>query len=185
MLQGSNYRLYTFINFYLSSIQQGIQSAHIVSNLFIKYDCTGCEHKHEQDYDVANDVLWQWAEHDKTIIVLNGGTSFDIRQNFIDVMNLVPKCETFAIPFVFFQEDHNALGIYEHGLVTGFGMVVPQQMWDAVEYPLNQNKLNQTGQYFPFATEYVYDNNGSYVSFLAEAPETKLISLIKKHSLAR
>jgi hypothetical protein len=30
-------RLYTFCNFYLSSIQQGIQSAHIVSELFVDY----------------------------------------------------------------------------------------------------------------------------------------------------
>jgi hypothetical protein len=185
MLPGSNYRLYTFVNFYLSSIQQGIQSAHIVSNLFVKYSRDTLEN----DYDVANDALWHWAEHDKTMIVLNGGTAFDIRQNYIEVTALASKCDVFAIPFTFFQEDHNALGIYEHGVVTGFGMVVPQEMWGATEYPLDQNKLNVTGDYFPFATSYVYENivndKKSYVSFLVESPESKLISLIKKHSLAR
>lgn len=184
MLKATNYRLYTFINFYLSSIQQGIQSAHIVSDMMVKY-----RYKSDPDgwvnWAASYNALWQWAEKDKTIIVLNGGTSFDIRQTYIDVKNLSANCKSFAIPFAFFQEDHNALGIYENGVVTGFGMVVPQQMWDAKEYPLNQNKINQTGDYFPFAVEYFYDDVDGQITFLADAPETKLIKLIRTFQLAR
>ena len=59
-------RAYYFGNFYLSSIQQGIQAGHVTHELFVKYP--------DRHIPASQgDRLWEWAEHHKTMILLNGG----------------------------------------------------------------------------------------------------------------
>lgn len=60
----SELRLYSFTNYYLSDLQKGLQTAHLVSEMFTKY-VTG---KHKK-------MLFEWATNHKTIIILNGGNS--------------------------------------------------------------------------------------------------------------
>lgn len=188
---GSNFRLYTFINFYLSSIQQGIQSAHLVSELFMKY--SNCFEK-----DVIND----WANKDKTIIVLNGGTSFDIRQDYIHVSNLAeklrlstnphsPKIGKWFLPHAFFTEDFNALGAYDNGVVTGFGIIIPEEIWGA--QPVPQPEIGWAVNHDPLIHNLYYQFNKigednkivSSTRFFEGEPDTELISIIRSKSLAR
>jgi hypothetical protein len=180
----NNFRLYTFINFYLSSIQQGIQTAHIVSEMMSK-DLT------DNQYDSLN----QWATKDKTIIVLNGGTSFDLRQDYITVLH---ACEQLGdecyLPHAFFTEDHNALGAWDNGVVTGWGIIVPQFMWDAKlvvpeykqvgVYGLSVNDIQKT-----YPEHYSYTNNDTQnvetYKFDISSPEGKIIQLLQSKGLAR
>lgn len=201
---GTNFRLYTFINFYLSSIQQGIQSAHIVSELFTKYPQGKTHNITINGHAIANAhfALQQWATEDKTIIVLNGGTSFDIRQDFITVDKLCrlinekhdkepSKPGVYAMPHVAFYEDHNALGEVGNGLMTGFGVVVPEQIWDAKEQPARQvgwaieydpNRPHLAYQFTRVGEDHKITDS---VSFWEGEPEVEFIRLLKSKSLAR
>jgi len=102
------YRLYTFINFYLSQIQQGIQSAHIVSELFTKYENNA----------LMTGIIKTWARSHKTIIVCNGGNSAGISE-FSDVFQDSPY------PYADFYEDMDSLG----GVRTGIGIILPEAIF--------------------------------------------------------
>jgi hypothetical protein len=108
-------RLYSFCNQYLSSIQQGIQTAHLVSNLFNKY-------KNSRGM-LEYDILFKWADTHKTIIVLNGGTTENIQSIFQDLW----LYQDVNLPFDKFHEDDNSLG----GIITCCGIVVPEEMYEA------------------------------------------------------
>lgn len=109
-------RLYTFCNFYLSSIQQGIQSAHVVHSLFIKYPAAE-----------INPILWDWAENDKTMIVLNGGAHADISQGYSLAESLSLTHRGVPLPLEYFREDDYSLG----GILTCWGIVLPKCIYDA------------------------------------------------------
>ncbi len=109
------FRLYTFVNFYLSSIQQGIQSAHVTHSLFVKYPT-------ESD----SSILWDWAKNDKTMIVLNGGASSDIRTAFEALQHLKVEHDGEQLPIECFYEDDSL-----NGMMTSFGVVVPRCFYDA------------------------------------------------------
>jgi peptidyl-tRNA hydrolase len=77
-------RAYIFGNMYLSSIQQGIQAAHVITDMFVKHKRANKKRK----------MLHDWATHDKTMVLLNGGTSQDLRylmNLFEDKNNPKPK----------------------------------------------------------------------------------------------
>lgn len=100
-------RLYTFINFYLSSIQQGIQSAHLVHDIMLKY----APHS-SGDAKMVND----WARDWKTIIVLNGGTADDL----LETRQLFDSQGQY--PHTHFRESVDCL----EGVMTGVGVVLPE-----------------------------------------------------------
>lgn len=106
-------RLYTFINYYLSSIQQGIQSAHIVSELFA--------HKFEPK---KASMIKNWAVNHKTIICCNGGNN----KSLDELVALFSSLEN-PYPFIEFYEDEESLG----GVRTGVGIILPEHVYD-VEY---------------------------------------------------
>ncbi|TFH02542.1 MAG: hypothetical protein E4H14_17545 [Candidatus Thorarchaeota archaeon] len=105
-------RLYTFCNYYLSSIQQGIQSAHLVHDLFVKYQEDGLE-----SYN-----LFEWASKHKTMVVLNGGNSEDL-------LSMYTNLGLFAIkmnyPHALFCEDKASL----NSAVTCVGAVLPEPIY--------------------------------------------------------
>ena len=64
-------RLYSFVNFYLSSIQQGIQTGHAAVDLVRKYEEN---YAHPSDDHIKLcDMVIEWADDYKTFIILNGG----------------------------------------------------------------------------------------------------------------
>lgn len=112
-------RLYTFINYYLSSIQQGIQSAHIVHELFNKY---------EVDSSETPLMLRDWSRNHKTIITLNGGNNESLSE-FYRFLEVASTYNGNRYPFVKFHEDTQSL----NETMTGFGVVLPAKVYDAAE----------------------------------------------------
>ncbi len=106
-------RGYFLTNMYLSPIQCGIQSAHCIHDMFITYRTVPME--------PATDLLYSWAENHKTMIVLNGGTSDDLKE-FYDFMML----HNDLYPF----EDFREPGI--ENAVTVVGVVLPEEMIEAM-----------------------------------------------------
>jgi len=109
----SQLRLYSFINMYLSQIQQGIQTAHIVHELFNKYP----------NIAGAGVTLRNWSHDHKTIIVLNGGEGRSISE-MLEVTK--PFAAKNDLPYAEFFEDEG-LG----NIRTGFGIVLPEEIFNA------------------------------------------------------
>lgn len=153
-------RLYTFVNFYLSSIQQGIQTAHLVHELFTKY-------KAPITKSSKSKMLYDWANNHKTIITLNGGANEDIEDVFKRLS--IPKMHNY--PFASFNEDHFSLG----GVMTCCGIVVGPEVYEAKSFfnsPLGQvyhyKKLGGTEEFY-------YPNTAMW----------DIVNMIKSKSLAR
>lgn len=111
-------RLYTFSNMYLSSVQVGIQSLHVVADMFIKYKPS------EQ-----RNNLYEWAENHKTVICLNGGNSADLREIIRKLAYDFSSLHS-QLPFSFFNEDYDSLD----GALTCVGVIVPEKIYNAAEY---------------------------------------------------
>lgn len=112
-------RFYCFVNFYLSSIQQGIQTGHCAVDLVRKYAYSVNDEVSEEDEKRAY-LVNQWADHHKTFIVLNGGDAdgIDNAQKII--------CAT-DLPWAKFHESEGAL----NGLRTCVGVVLPDFIFAA------------------------------------------------------
>lgn len=91
---------------YISHIQKGIQTAHVVSEISSKYKST------QTAYD-------EWALNHKTIIVLNGGYGanlYTIEEQFAELNQF---------PFASFNESQEALG----GAITAVGIILPEWVY--------------------------------------------------------
>jgi len=106
-------RLYTFCHAYMSSIQQGIQSAHILGNIVkTYYDRLG------EKGEMVRDFL---SKH-KTMIVCNGGNSasLDMLEDFF------LSCDN-PYPWSSFCEDEDSM----EGMMTGLGIILPEEIYGA------------------------------------------------------
>lgn len=102
-----NLRAYFFGNMYLSSIQQGIQAAHVVAEMFVKYHG-------------IHPMLLDWATIHKTMILLNGGYSNELhRLHGVFASNENP------FPYAAFYESEAALD----GAITSLGIILPEYIW--------------------------------------------------------
>jgi len=109
-------RYYGFSNLYISSIQHGIQNAHTIADMFTKY-------QNSTDDDI--DLLYDWAENHKTMILLNGGYSETLRgllEMFNDKKN--------PYPFASFNEGEDALD----GALTCVGIILPEKIYESSAY---------------------------------------------------
>ena len=104
-----DYRAYILTNYYLSPLQCGLQSAHVVSEMSLK------KHKHYK----------QWATEDKTIIILNGGNSSQLVffEAFLD--NQVENKYCWAA----FREDEMSL----NGALTAVGIILPSDVYSLIK----------------------------------------------------
>ena len=136
-------RLYSFTNMYLSRLQFGLQTAHVVSEMFTRYH-RGCN---DDEYDILQD----WACNHKTIIIFDGGYSETLS-------HLEDFFSSFGNPYPWaaFREDPLALGsgIAEGppGALTAVGVVLPERIYETAAYAredeatrilLNTYALNQ------------------------------------------
>jgi len=96
------YRLYSFTNYYLSSIQKGIQTAHVIADMLV--------------YHETLDLI-DWVNFYKTIIVLNGGNSAALE----DIASMLIKPEN-RFAWGIFREDFDSLA----GATTAVGVLVPE-----------------------------------------------------------
>lgn len=104
------YRAYFWGNFYLSSIQQGIQAGHVIADM-----SQSCK---------TNDDFIQWALDDQVMIVKNGGDNKAIKE-------LVSHFEQYANDYSwdYFSESGDALNY----TFTSVGIIVPDYIWNANE----------------------------------------------------
>jgi len=107
-------RAYYFGNMYLSSIQQGIQAAHVTAEMFTKYltPASGQE-KHE--------LLIDWASSHKTMVLLNAGYGENIR----DLIRFFNDYEN-PFPWAEFYEGEDALD----GALTCIGIILPEKIYE-------------------------------------------------------
>ena len=103
-------RAYFWGNFYLSAIQQGIQSLHCLGEMFVKYGA---------DHDEREDMLYDWAEHHKTVVVLNGGDSNDLLHIAANM-----AVDENDLPWAMWQEDERALS----NATTCIGIIVDEKI---------------------------------------------------------
>lgn len=106
-------RYYGFGNMYLSSLQQGVQNAHTIVEMFNEYT--------EEHYPVEFEFLTEWALEHKTMILLNGGYSETLR----DLWRFLSSDEN-PYPFSKFHEGQDALD----GALTCVGIILPQKIYD-------------------------------------------------------
>lgn len=108
-------RCYHLSNMYLSSIQNGVQSAHAQMELFIKYRTSTIKKK----------MLYDWAENHKTMIVLNGGYLSTMNE----ALDFITDTEN-PYPFASFHESEEALG----GILTNIAIVLPEKIYKTAEF---------------------------------------------------
>lgn len=133
-------RLYTFTNFMLSSIQQGIQSSHVISDLFIKYT------NELHDIHTPDAVLYDWAKTHKTMICLNGGNNEALENLYY--ANLVPIGTSLGLPHTEFHEDEQSLG----GIMTCCGIVVPAYIYESAQTVRGQDPISRQCMVAPMET---------------------------------
>lgn len=167
-------RCYHFGNYYMSSIQQGIQAAHCQMELFVKYQDSGVNFVddylpsiNEIEYQVKVDDLYDWAENHKTMVCLNGGNLQGLKD-----IELLFQTDQNKFPWATFYEDEMSLG----SLLTNVCIVLPEYIYENAakirnrEYTLQDNK--------------VWDELGMFVVNLTEF-EIKLMQVLNSCQLAR
>ena len=157
-------RLYSFVNFYLSSIQQGIQTGHVAVDLVRKYTANGNPFRTDiTEERVA--LVEEWADSWKTFITLNGGNASGIAE----ATNIISKS---GFPWAIFREDEQSLGRIQ----TCVGVILPDFIFGA------QRKLSsdRTTEYFEFE-----DVDGALHVFMEGHPHFELIKLVKSCRLAQ
>jgi len=103
-------RAYFFGNMYLSPIQQGIQAAHVTHELFLKYG--------------IDSRFYDWAQDHKTMILLNGGYSENLRE----LIALFDSREN-PYPWAHFNEGEDSLD----GALTSVGIVLPEKIYETAK----------------------------------------------------
>lgn len=157
-------RLYSFVNFYLSSIQQGIQTGHAAVDLVRKYTANG----NPLRTDITEErvaLVEEWADSWKTFITLNGGNASGIAE----ATNTISKS---GFPWVSFREDEESLG----RLQTCVAVVLPDYIFAAQR----KQSADRMTEYFEFE-----DEDGALHMFMEGHPHFDLIKLVKGCRLAQ
>lgn len=110
------YRAYFFGNMYISPIQHGIQAAHVVTELFVKY-----KPLEMSSTPFESNVLYRWAEEHKTKMLMNGGYQSNL-EKIHKIFEFIGP--VLGLPFAKFHEEEEAL----NGALTSVGVVVPMHM---------------------------------------------------------
>lgn len=129
--EGLRQRMYSIVLYNLSPIQQGIQSAHAI----VEY---AQRHFHSPEYQ-------RWATEDKTLIILNGGTSITLSQH----MNYLRENE--IVKFEMFNEPDLYNG------VTAFSFLADERIWDREKYPDRLSPLESSSEFMVPAIYRVFD----------------------------
>ncbi len=152
-------RLYSFVNFYLSSIQQGIQTAHAAVDLVMSYRCYSGEQTEKSK------MVDEWANLHKTMIVLNGGNNDSLEKIFWAAKNS-------GYPWAEFREDGPSLG----SIRTCVAVVVPETIFAA--------KVAQSDELLA-PTLFKYEKDTVIEEYGLFSQEFELIKAIKSCRLAQ
>ena len=113
-------RAYFFGNMYLSSIQQGIQAAHVTAELFYKYQVGPGATRTK-----LHIMVMDWAKDHKTMVLLNAGYSSELWL-LRDFFNH----DTNPYPWAYFHESEEALD----KAFTSIGIVLPERIYETAKY---------------------------------------------------
>lgn len=158
-MENKKYRMYVFVERHLSPIDKGIQGAHAI----VEYSCQS----------KVKDEYLQWAEYDKTIIMLNGGTVHDL----IDIRNVLLDND---IPFSqFIESDMNML--------TAIAVLVEEKVYATMNLndyitkllQIEKEKLLEIGQ-----DDFLKYGEEKWVKLLGGENNRNLYELIKSKRLA-
>jgi hypothetical protein len=169
-----NYRLYSFVaNGYLSPLQCGLQTAHVVGE--IANDVAS--HKGEDIHSYR--AFFEWAEQDKTIIIC---AAFN-HQGVVDCYAELERTGRGALclPSAIFREDERSM----NSMATACGIVVPQKYWDTKFVPAPEPKFSNQ-EVNPFLAKWVYLDveTGRETEYPLTHPEGQFIDHIKGYRLA-
>ena len=104
-------KAYIFVHGALSGSQRAVQASHAVAEIFPKYLI-------EDHPSIKRDMLLDWVDIHKTIILLNGGFSKSLR----DTYDSIRECALgLCLPHANFYED----GATMEGMMTSFMVIVP------------------------------------------------------------
>jgi hypothetical protein len=118
-MSSQNYRLYTFVaGLYLSELQKGLQTAHVVSEMVDNYMPMGGPACNEWV------TFRDWADTDKTIIILNALNHGTVTRTFAE---MAPWAKEAGLPIVLFHEDEESM----NGMATACGIILPEIFWGA------------------------------------------------------
>lgn len=151
-------RFYGFGNYYLSALQQGLQSAHLVGDLSVQSVSKGKVTK-------KGKTFFKWASKHKTMVLLNGGNSSNLQAIF-DNFKLMEE-NGMNLPFAKFHEDQQSLG----EALTYVGIIVEEK------YYIAANELRHCSDPVKYKTE--KQENEHWQNW-----ETELITELNKYSLA-
>ena len=152
-------RFYGFCNYYLSGLQQALQSAHVISDLAVKYPATSKE----------NQTYREWAKNHKTIILLNGGNSADLEYINEQLTNF--RKRGMPLPFTKFHEDEQSL----NQALTAVGVVVPEKYYSVSPvYRALKNSGKQIDEIQKILS----------IDFSFKKWETEFVTLIGSYNLA-
>lgn len=157
-------RFYSAGNFYLSSIQQGIQAFHCLGEMIIKY---GARKETDEAHDLNN-----WIQNHKTLICVNGGNNHALNEFYA----LLTREDAGSYPVAKFHEDEISMG----GMLTCVGIVLPERLYDAVwVMPSELFPMWEGGEGRWF------ENDGLYPGTQITGWESEVVTAIKKMGIAR
>jgi hypothetical protein len=156
-------RLYSFLNYYLSPLQHGLQTAHCVSEMSVK-PMTNAE----------NEAYHEWAEKHKTIIICNGGNVATLEDLFTRLTDLSVQ---FNLPLVKFYEDEQSL----NNALTSVALIVPEWVYNATFTKGTTGPDCWTWNHGHLNADVDMPNS---INFPDGSAEFTLISIVKSHRLA-
>jgi hypothetical protein len=170
-------RCYTFTDFMLSSIQQGIQSGHAAVELFNKYLI---EEGWQNGYA---EVVQDWAANHKTMVCLNGGTFADVTgwlQFFEDGLVLEHQND---FPFVGFSEEPA-----QGGNLTSVAVILPERIFEGSK-ALREQRWNDNyvvvHDHMLEETRITFDAKTAPLTLTYNKWERELMERLKSAPLAR
>ena len=120
-------RFYAFGNYYLSSLQQGLQAGHCIGDLSVQ--SVNLETKTITEKGM---IYFTWANLHKVMVLLKGGNS----QSLAEIYQRFQKFEQegMHLPYVKFHEDEQSLG----GALTDVGIIVEAKYYETAYALRNQ-----------------------------------------------
>jgi hypothetical protein len=121
-------RAYFFGNMYFAGIHAGIQAAHTLGEMFVKYDKQNRNMAELSDYSSPNCQQWNilnhWADEHKTMVLLNSGYAEELRS----LIKFFDTTEN-PLPWAHFNESQEAAD----GCLTCVGIILPEEFYEAAK----------------------------------------------------
>jgi len=171
---------------YLSSIQQGIQSGHVISEMFVKYS-PGFNDDSSGQYD----MLYDWADNHKTMILLNAGYGENIHEleaffeGTLGAPGVTRLSEVYdgysPYPFGIFHESDEALC----GAATCFGIILPPKIYEGCNAMRKVGRDKRSDEFQLFKRERILVLEGSPAEVQYNEWEVELMQRLGKFRLAQ